>query len=155
MKVEELRIGDLCAKIPVVQGGMGVGVSLSGLAGAVAAAGGVGTGVITEAKTRVVNGEEVWVIGVDSDQYADGIYEGDKSIILTSAIKKINEAAYQMIEAELNDKFPGGQTLKFDATNDGIGIPAENPNLSDETVAKVNEVLEAIKNGEIEVKTEL
>ena len=31
-----------------------------------AAAGGVGTGVITEAKTRVVNGEEVWVIGVDS-----------------------------------------------------------------------------------------
>lgn len=120
-----------------------------------AAAGGVGTGVITEAKTRVVNGEEVWVIGVDSDQYADGIYEGDKSVILTSAIKKINEAAYQMIEAELNDKFPGGQTLKFDATNDGIGIPAENPNLSDETVAKVNEVLEAIKNGEIEVKTEL
>ena len=120
-----------------------------------AAAGGVGTGVITEAKTRVVNGEEVWVIGVDSDQYADGIYEGDKSVILTSAIKKINEAAYQMIEAQLNDKFPGGQTLKFDATNDGIGIPAENPNLSDETVAKVNEVLEAIKNGEIEVKTEL
>ena len=120
-----------------------------------AAAGGVGTGVITEAKTRVVNGEEVWVIGVDSDQYADGIYEGDKSVILTSAIKKINEAAYQMIEAELNDKFPGGQTLKFDATNDGIGIPVENPNLSDETVAKVNEVLEAIKNGEIEVKTEL
>ncbi len=42
MKIEELRIGDLCAKIPVVQGGMGVGVSLSGLAGAVAAAGGIG-----------------------------------------------------------------------------------------------------------------
>lgn len=38
----ELRIGDLCAKVPVVQGGMGVGVSLSGLAGAVAAAGGIG-----------------------------------------------------------------------------------------------------------------
>lgn len=42
MKVEELKIGDICAKIPVVQGGMGVGVSLSKLAGAVAAAGGVG-----------------------------------------------------------------------------------------------------------------
>ena len=120
-----------------------------------AAAGGVGTGVITEAKTRVVNGEEVWVIGVDSDQYADGIYEGNKSVILTSAIKKIDAAAYQMIEAELNGKFPGGQTLTFDASNEGVGIPAENPNLSDDTVAKVNEVLEAIKNGEIEVKTEL
>lgn len=42
MSIKELKIGDLCAKIPVVQGGMGVGVSLSGLAGAVAAAGGVG-----------------------------------------------------------------------------------------------------------------
>lgn len=42
MNSNELRIGNLVAKIPVVQGGMGVGISLSGLAGAVAAAGGVG-----------------------------------------------------------------------------------------------------------------
>lgn len=42
MSISELRIGDLYARIPVIQGGMGVGVSLSGLAGAVAAAGGVG-----------------------------------------------------------------------------------------------------------------
>ena len=42
MEIKELRIGDLCARIPVIQGGMGVGVSLSGLAGAVAAAGGIG-----------------------------------------------------------------------------------------------------------------
>ena len=40
---KELRIGDKIAKIPVIQGGMGVGVSLSKLAGAVAKAGGVGT----------------------------------------------------------------------------------------------------------------
>lgn len=37
-----LVIGDLVAKIPVIQGGMGVGISLSGLAGAVAKAGGIG-----------------------------------------------------------------------------------------------------------------
>lgn len=42
MSISELKIGDLCARIPVIQGGMGVGVSLSGLAGAVAAAGGIG-----------------------------------------------------------------------------------------------------------------
>ena len=52
-------------------------------------------------------------------------YEGNKSVILTSAIKKINEAAYQMIEAELNDK-SGGQTYEiFDDLTDGIGIPAQ------------------------------
>lgn len=37
-----LKIGDKIAKWPIVQGGMGVGVSLSSLAGAVAAEGGVG-----------------------------------------------------------------------------------------------------------------
>lgn len=42
MKMRPLVIGDLVAKIPVVQGGMGVGVSLSNLAGAVALEGGVG-----------------------------------------------------------------------------------------------------------------
>ena len=119
------------------------------------AAGGTGMGAITEAKTRAVNGEEAWIIGVDSDQYADGIYEGNKSVILTSAIKKVNVASYKMIEAELNNEFPGGQSLIFDAKNDAVGIPEENPNLSDETVSKVSEVLEAIKSGQIEVKSEL
>lgn len=42
MKLPELRIGDLIAKLPIVQGGMGVGISLSGLASAVANEGGVG-----------------------------------------------------------------------------------------------------------------
>lgn len=42
MKIKPLKIGDLVAKIPVIQGGMGVGISLSGLAGAVALEGGIG-----------------------------------------------------------------------------------------------------------------
>lgn len=37
-----LKIGDLEARIPVIQGGMGVGISLSHLAGSVAANGGIG-----------------------------------------------------------------------------------------------------------------
>lgn len=37
-----LKIGNLTAKRPVIQGGMGVGISLSSLAGAVAKAGGIG-----------------------------------------------------------------------------------------------------------------
>lgn len=37
-----LKIGDSVAKIPIIQGGMGVGISLSGLASAVAEEGGIG-----------------------------------------------------------------------------------------------------------------
>ena len=38
----ELKIGNLVAKYPIIQGGMGVGISLSSLAGAVAKSGGIG-----------------------------------------------------------------------------------------------------------------
>jgi NAD(P)H-dependent flavin oxidoreductase YrpB (nitropropane dioxygenase family) len=38
----ELKIGKLVARIPIIQGGMGVGISLSGLASAVAREGGIG-----------------------------------------------------------------------------------------------------------------
>lgn len=40
--MKELIIGNLKAKLPIIQGGMGVGISLSGLASAVANQGGVG-----------------------------------------------------------------------------------------------------------------
>ena len=40
--MKALAIGDLSARIPIIQGGMGVGISLSGLAAAVANAGGIG-----------------------------------------------------------------------------------------------------------------
>jgi nitronate monooxygenase len=40
--IPTLRIGNLETKVPIIQGGMGVGISLSGLASAVANAGGIG-----------------------------------------------------------------------------------------------------------------
>lgn len=42
MKIEPLKLGEITAKLPVIQGGMGVGISLGGLAGAVAKEGGIG-----------------------------------------------------------------------------------------------------------------
>lgn len=42
MHLPSLKIGNLIAKVPVIQGGMGVGVSLSSLAAAVANEGGIG-----------------------------------------------------------------------------------------------------------------
>ena len=116
------------------------------------AAGGVGVGAINEAKARAAKG--VWIVGVDVDQYAQGIYSGDKSIILTSAMKRIDTAAYDMIKAEKEGKFPGGQTLVFDAKKDGVGIPATNPNLSADVSTKVAAVLADLKAGKITVAAE-
>ena len=41
-KLPKLRMGDLEVEVPIIQGGMGVAISLSGLASAVANAGGIG-----------------------------------------------------------------------------------------------------------------
>jgi basic membrane protein A and related proteins len=118
------------------------------------AAGGVGVGAINEAKTRAKAGDKIWIVGVDVDQYEDGKYEGEKSVILTSAMKKLDVVTVDMIKRELDGKFPGGEILTFDAKNDGVGLPEENPNLSEETVAKVKETLEKIKSDEIKVAAE-
>lgn len=67
---KELRIGDKIAKLPIIQGGMGVGVSLSRLAGAVAKEGGVG--VISTAQ-----------IGYDEDGF-----ENDQAECNLRAIRK-------------------------------------------------------------------
>lgn len=119
-----------------------------------AAAGGVGIGAINEAKTRASAGNEAWIIGVDVDQYSEGIYADGKSVILTSAMKRIDQASYDMVMAEKDGKFPGGQILTLNAKNDGVAIPAENPNLDDEVEKQVAQVLNDIKNGKITVSAE-
>ena len=86
-----------------------------------AAAGAVGVGAITESKTRAESGEDVYVVGVDVDQYDEGL--------LTN----------------------GHSTILMDIATNGVGLPQENPNLSEETVKQVNEIVELIKGGEIEV----
>lgn len=119
-----------------------------------AAAGGVGVGVINEAKARAKSGNPVWVVGVDVDQYSDGLYEGDKSIILTSAMKKIGTAAYDMIKHVLDESFPGGESLTFNAANNGVGIPIENPNLDASVEAEVAKVYASLQDGSIAVAGE-
>ncbi|WP_432665667.1 BMP family ABC transporter substrate-binding protein [Wukongibacter baidiensis] len=117
------------------------------------AAGGTGNGVINEARNRVENGEDVWVIGVDKDQYADGIYDKDnnKSVVLTSMMKRVDVAAYSMIEAAQKGEFPGGKITALTLAEDGVGIPAENPNLTEEVVKEIEAYKEKIVKGEIAV----
>lgn len=116
-----------------------------------AAAGGVGVGAINETKTRAEAGNEVFIVGVDVDQYDEGLLTDGNSVILTSAMKYLGRAAYDQINAYANGEFEGGRTILMDVNANGVGLPGVNPNLSDATVKEVNEVAEMIKVGEIEV----
>ena len=114
------------------------------------AAGGSGNGVIKEAKDRVQNGEDVWVIGVDKDQFSEGVYADGKSVILTSMLKAVYQAAYDTSKLVAQDKFEGGTRI-YDLKANGVGIPAVNPNLTEEWTKKIEEYANKIRNGEISV----
>ncbi len=116
------------------------------------AAGGTGAGVIKTAMEKAEAGNPVWVIGVDRDQYEDGKYGSEgKSVILTSALKKVDSATYQVSKSVQDNTFEGGKTLMFDISNEGVGIPAENPNLSEDIVNALNAAQNDIKDGKVEV----
>ncbi|WP_462391974.1 nitronate monooxygenase, partial [Clostridium cadaveris] len=42
MNIKPLKIGEFICKLPIIQGGMGIGVSMSNLASSVTNAGGIG-----------------------------------------------------------------------------------------------------------------
>jgi len=71
IKLPELKIGDLIAKLPIIQGGMGVGISMSGLASAVANEGGIGVissvGLGTANKTKASNHREANKIALSNE----------------------------------------------------------------------------------------
>ena len=114
------------------------------------AAGGSGNGMIKEAKERSEKGDIRWAIGVDKDQYQDGMY-GDKSAVLTSMMKRVDVAAYEVSKMTMDGKFPGGTTMVFNMKNNGVGIPEENPNLSADIIAKVKEYEAKIASGDLAV----
>ncbi len=59
-------------------------------------------------------------IGVDADQYET--VEGAGDVIVTSAVKRVDNAVYQTIEMAVNDEFEGGQNLQFGLADDGVGL---------------------------------
>ncbi len=107
--------------------------------------------VISEAVERSQNGTPAFVVGTDSDLYDDGIYDGKKSVLLTSAVKKADAAAYYIIEKIFDNQFPGGQTVVLNTGNGGVGLPESNPNLREDVIKTVNLLLKQLKSGDLTV----
>lgn len=115
-----LNIGDLSISLPIVQGGMGIGISLAGLASAVATAGGVG--VISSAG-----------IGRDEPDYATNFIEAN-SRALMKQIRKARKATKGILGANvmvaLSNFAEVVKTLvkeKIDIIFSGAGLPLDLP----------------------------
>ncbi|WP_100371680.1 BMP family lipoprotein [Bacillus sp. FJAT-45037] len=116
------------------------------------AAGGTGNGLFTEAINRAMNGENIWAIGVDRDQFEEGEY-GDEgqSVTLTSMIKRVDTAVQIVSEQTMNGDFPGGEILEYGLEEDAVGIAPSTDNLSEEALDAVEEHQALIQSGDIVV----
>jgi nitronate monooxygenase len=113
------RIGDLEIKKPVVQGGMGVGISLSGLASAVAEQGGVG----------IIAANAIGMI--EKDYFKDGKAANIRAFRneIRKARKKTNGVIGVNIMVAVNDFHDLMQTAieeKVDLIVMGAGLPIKN-----------------------------
>ncbi len=111
-------------------------------------AGSTGNGIIKEAVNRNKKGEEVWVIGVDKDQYEEGIYKDDKSCVLTSMVKHLDVATYNTLKTVENGTFKGEHII-YSLKDDGVGLPEINPNLKDEWIQQANKYEQKIIDKEL------
>ncbi len=118
------------------------------------AAGYTAKGAIMAAKESTLDGDPRWIIGADIDQYADGVYAEGKSVILTSFVKRVDVAAYEVARLTFEGRFPGGEILEFGAREGGVGLPEANPNLGPEQLSTIEEYRARIASGELVVSEE-
>jgi basic membrane protein A and related proteins len=100
-------------------------------------AGGCGLGALDAAKEKNKQG-----IGVDADQG----YLGDH--IMTSALKKVDEAAFAAAQQVQDGSFQAGTDEVFDAQSGGVGF-GETNDVGAKFTDQVDEALEKIKSGEV------
>ena len=115
-----LRIGNLSIAVPVIQGGMGVGISLSGLAAAVANEGGVG--VISSAGLGLLYKEL-------SGDYLEASILGLKEEIRKAREKTIGIIGVNVMVAMTNfaDMIRTSISEKVDIIIAGAGLPLDLP----------------------------
>ncbi|MET8827164.1 BMP family ABC transporter substrate-binding protein [Streptomyces sp. NPDC004610] len=114
-----------------------------------AAAGLSGQGVIEAAAAN-----EVWAIGVDSDQYQQEALAKYKDSILTSAMKDVAKAVFNLAKS-VEDGTPETGIVKGDLKTGEVGLSESNPVFADnaELQAAIDTAKEKIISGEIQVKS--
>lgn len=146
MDIPQLKIGDLKAKIPIIQGGMGIGVSRANLAAAVANEGGIG----------IISGVQ---IGFEEEDYLTNNLEANKRA-LSQEIKKAKEKSpngiigVNLMVAMRNykDMVATAVKEKIDIIISGAGLPVDLPKLVKGSTTKIVPIVSSGKAARIILK---
>jgi basic membrane protein A len=105
-----------------------------------------GNGGLAAAKER-----GKWGIGVDVDQYFT--LPNEQDILITSCMKRLDNAVFAVVESATTDQFPGGGVYVGTLENGGVGLAPYHDyedDIPDELKAEVEAIIEGIKAGEID-----
>ncbi|MCR5737540.1 MAG: nitronate monooxygenase family protein [Eubacterium sp.] len=137
--IEGLRIGELTAKLPLIQGGMGIGISLGGLAGAVAKEGGVG--IISSAQ-----------IGFREPDFMENPFQANLRAIRQELLKARNIAPEGIIGFNImvalrhyKDHVMEAVKAGADLIISGAGLPVELPEYVEGSKTKIAPIVSSEK----------
>ncbi len=105
-----------------------------------------GNGGLTAAKER-----GKWGVGVDVDQYFT--LPNEKDILLTSTMKRLDNAVFGTIEGLLEGEFAGGSVYLGTLSNSGVGMAPFHDfegQIPDDIVQELNEITLGIIDGSID-----
>lgn len=138
-----LKIGDLTARVPVIQGGMGVGISLSSLAGAVAAEGGIGVISTAQIGYREPDfdtdpiGANLRAIGNEIKKARDIAKGGILGVNIMVATRKYEEYVKAAVAAGI------------DLIISGAGLPMELPKIVGAAKTKIAPIVSSVKSVQV------
>lgn len=144
--MKPLIIGDLVAKVPIIQGGMGVGVSRSSLAAAVAKAGGIG----------VISGAQV---GYDEDDFEKNTLNANLRALKNHIIKAKKSCLDGIIGVNLmvamnNYEEHVKQAIEagVDLIISGAGLPTKLPSFVKNSKVKIAPIVSTSKAASVILK---
>lgn len=142
-----LVIGDLAAKVPIIQGGMGVGISLSSLAGAVAAEGAIG--VISTAQIGFKETD------YETNSLAANLRAVKKHITRAKELapKGIIGVNIMVVTRNYAQYVKAAIEAGVDLIISGAGLPFELPSLAKGTATKLVPIVSSLRATEIIMKT--
>lgn len=146
MNFNSLKIGNLIAPIPVIQGGMGIGVSSSNLAAAVANAGGIG--IISAAQ-----------LGYNEDDFEKNPLEANlralkKHIALakSKAVNGIIGINAMVATNNYEDHIKAAIEAGVDLIISGAGLPTMLPKLVKDSSVKIAPIVSSLKAAKVILK---
>ena len=141
--MKQLKIGNIAVAVPVIQGGMGVGISLSGLAAAVANEGGVG--VISSAGLGLLYRSF-------SENYLEASIHGLREEIRKTREKSLGVIGVNVMVAMTNfaDMIKTSVSEKVDIIIAGAGLPLDLPSfLKKDSITKLIPIVSSARAARI------